>query len=1207
MSWSRVLSVVALGLALAVVHETANAQRDSAASRDQFNSELGAIVQLLESNQYQLALARAVEFRSSARRQFGAFSLAYLKSLDLLAECQRGIGALKDTGDTLKEALAIQIRNSGQDTPDAVRREFELADLLAGNGDLQASVQLYKTALPILERRLGVSHPTIARFRHDFALVLHKSGDDAAADEIMRRSLDAFDKGGSQYLLVVSRVKTDLAVICLSTNKLDEAESLLLSALEILDDPRQEIVGQVEKSLIALAEVYRRTNREEAARKSEERARVVAPNHQAESAAKLEALLRGLANLTMSPSAIPTAESVAILTEQLYGPRRYQTGIALNDLGQMYSEVGRYTEAEANLKRAVDVFDRIPDRDSYRGWGSNMATSLNNLGLLYTYTSRYDEALPLLERAHLLDLAFSGENSSDAAASINNIGLVYLRTGRLREAEQAFRDALETDERISGPASRLVGIRLMNLAAALAGAGKYDEAMPLMQRARTNLAKRAGENYIGVASIDGQIAGLFAELGKLKEAETLYSRAIRSVDEFRRQDGQKLVSTLGVDNTQMSLFKGFGRVFAKEANWQEAVRNLGSAVTLAVGQVEAQASSLQRINSGQIANRDTRIQPTFEEFVSAAAQLRREDPSRNSELAGRTFEAAQWARASVTAGSLAEMAMRGLGRGEFKATIRELQDLIVEKGLISAYMDSVVGNSAFGRDADKERRLSIRAGEIDARILAIRSSLKEELPKVASLMEFSPVSVQELQEHQLSDDEALILFLDAPDTGVRPEETFIWVITKTSVVWANSDLGTSALAREVAALRCGVDYDGAWVVLRSRCPELLKVEHTRADEDAGKPLPFDLGRAHSLYKSLFGQVEESIKNKRLLIVPSGALTQLPFQALVTATPKLGIPVASADYRDVAWFARKYAVTLLPAVSSLKALRQFAKDSVAPERFIGFGNPLLLGDPHDAGDAAAATEAQEKQRCVEVNNRHKSPRRGHRSVVYDKSGAVDLAEIRSQVPLPSTADELCAIAKDLDVDPATQVFLGAQATEAQVKRLSDRNDLQKYRIVDFATHGAVAGDFSNASEPGLILTPPREATDLDDGYLSASEISSLKFDADWVILSACNTSAGVAPGTEALSGLARSFFYAGARSLLVSNWAVDSDATAKLVTKAVAELNSHPEYGRAEALRRSMLDMIDSGSADEAHPAIWAPFMLVGEGSSLTSRTNIKAR
>jgi CHAT domain-containing protein len=131
---------------------------------------------------------------------------------------------------------------------------------------------------------------------------------------------------------------------------------------------------------------------------------------------------------------------------------------------------------------------------------------------------------------------------------------------------------------------------------------------------------------------------------------------------------------------------------------------------------------------------------------------------------------------------------------------------------------------------------------------------------------------------------------------------------------------------------------------------------------------------------------------------------------------------------------------------------------------------------------------------------------------------------------------------------------------------------------------------------LILTPPNTATEGDDGYLSASEITTLKLDADWVILSACNTAAGGAAGAEALSGLARAFFYAGARALIVSHWAVASDATVKLITGAVGRMASNKGVGRAEAMRQSMLALIDRGEAHESHPAFWAPFVVVGEGA-----------
>jgi CHAT domain-containing protein len=129
-----------------------------------------------------------------------------------------------------------------------------------------------------------------------------------------------------------------------------------------------------------------------------------------------------------------------------------------------------------------------------------------------------------------------------------------------------------------------------------------------------------------------------------------------------------------------------------------------------------------------------------------------------------------------------------------------------------------------------------------------------------------------------------------------------------------------------------------------------------------------------------------------------------------------------------------------------------------------------------------------------------------SAPRQRGGLVDVAEIRSQVPLPETADELCAVARSLGV-PESDIWLGARAREGGIKRLSASGDLATYRIVHFATHGALAGELKGGAEPGLILTPPREATSGDDGYLAASEIAGLKLDADWVILSACNTAAG----------------------------------------------------------------------------------------------------
>ena len=197
-------------------------------------------------------------------------------------------------------------------------------------------------------------------------------------------------------------------------------------------------------------------------------------------------------------------------------------------------------------------------------------------------------------------------------------------------------------------------------------------------------------------------------------------------------------------------------------------------------------------------------------------------------------------------------------------------------------------------------------------------------------------------------------------------------------------------------------------------------------------------------------------------------------------------------------------------------------------------------------------------------------------------------------VPDTAIELRALGGSLQADDAS-LFLRERATETLVRS----EDLSRYRVLAFATHGLVAGELKGVAEPALVFTPPETGSEDDDGLLTASEIATLKLDADWVILSACNTAAADGtPGAEGLSGLAKAFFYAGARALLVSHWSVNSEAAVAITTGMLGEMASDSNVGRAEALRRSMLAMLANEKNDYfAHPMFWAPFVVVGEGGT----------
>ena len=333
--------------------------------------------------------------------------------------------------------------------------------------------------------------------------------------------------------------------------------------------------------------------------------------------------------------------------------------------------------------------------------------------------------------------------------------------------------------------------------------------------------------------------------------------------------------------------------------------------------------------------------------------------------------------------------------------------------------------------------------------------------------------------------------------------------------------------------------------------------------------PFDTKRAFALYQDILAPAAPLLDGARqVFIVPDGALESLPLGVLVTQASETD-PRSLSDYREIAWFARDHALTVLPSVGALRALRQFASRQSR-------GRAICRHRQPDAG------------RHIETRGAASS------SPVCFAVAVADVAAVRQLPPLPETADELRAVAKAMGAGDG-DLYLAERASEPLLRQAG----LDRYRVVEFATHGLMSGDLAGLAEPALVLTPPPEATPDNDGLLTASKVATLKLNANWVVLSACNTAAGDGtPDAGGLSGLAKAFFYAGARSLLVSHWSVPSQATVKLVTGAFDELTKDPSIGRAEALRRAEMAMLDPANPPEfAHPMMWAPFVLVGEGGA----------
>jgi CHAT domain-containing protein len=248
---------------------------------------------------------------------------------------------------------------------------------------------------------------------------------------------------------------------------------------------------------------------------------------------------------------------------------------------------------------------------------------------------------------------------------------------------------------------------------------------------------------------------------------------------------------------------------------------------------------------------------------------------------------------------------------------------------------------------------------------------------------------------------------------------------------------------------------------------------------------------------VLGPIEKLISEKtRLSFVVNGALSSLPLQVLITNDPE------GKDLEATDWLVRKYAITILPSVASLKILRNRKLMVAFAKPMIGFGNPIF--------DKTAQTNPRQN-----ISSLNRSLTSFYRGMTADTTALANL------IPLPETAKELRTIANELGAEPE-DIKLGEAATVTDVKH----ERLDNYRVVYFATHALVAGQVEELAkvkaEPALVLSIPDKPSEDDDGLLRASDVAMLKLNADFVVLSACNTAAGDKPGAEALSGLARAF-------------------------------------------------------------------------------------
>jgi CHAT domain-containing protein/tetratricopeptide (TPR) repeat protein len=899
------------------------------------------------------------------------------------------------------------------------------------------------------------------------------------------------------------------------------------------------------------------------------------------------------------------------IREKLHGHEHAETARVYHNLAGTYMAWGRYADAEKNYRVALEISAKTIGLEHF-----DAIDTLNNLGLLFFHQARYAESERYLLQALAARKKLVGGVHSSVADTVNNLGNLYYAQGRFAQAESSHKQALEIRRKSLGPQHADVGQSLHNLGMLCFEQDRLEEGLTLLNQALAIRQNALGPNHPDVADTLNSLGNYCTYHDRTAEAEKYYLRSdeiftqafgknhprvalnahtlgvlyqqLKRYDEAENQYQRALAiyqKSVGADHpypacqyyklAQMRLEQGKPAEalelatknidtddrFAVNPGTRSSGYQLRAKIQRALGKPDEAVADLTRAielieeNRGKLSGSEQDRSATFEHstgayelMVSWQTDLGHFDQAYAFMERGRArslVDQLQSQGIDLLADAPADVAAKLVRRDALAK-----QQIATLKAQLEA---STVNKSLTPTDRDQQQtQLVEQLAQAQAAEVEVYRDMRNVSPayRLAVSQDYRPLPLAELQAW-VADRKGLLL-----EYMIGFEESFVLVVSPSEATFTRLTLD------DKQAKACGAEPGPLTI---ERLNQLWALGQTSLTQSLGNPQAnaATTDRLALLWEVLVPPKTRALLTgnecQRLFIVPDGKLNALPFDALVVeggARPKYLVDVGPPTI---------YAPSATVLVNL--ATRQASKPAGA--------QPVLTVADAIYQPGAGVTGAPETGDELLASARAR---------YWDGSGPLNR--------LPYTATESNWVAKNFKQHGIAAAGLrGALATEANV-----RANAKDRQILHFACHGLVDqkhGNFFGA----LALTPGRAAAGTDDdGFLTLPEIYALKLTGcELAILSACQTNVGPQQRGEGLYGLSRGFLVAGSRRVVASNWLVDDESAASLVSYFAAGLakteseSSQLDYAATLHAAKRWVRSQEKWN----RPYYWATFVLIG--------------